>query len=68
MYDFILSAGVLAATAALIYGGWGRRSVSRCGYCGKKKRVLGLHSIWVVLPVYVTVFVRFLFCVLSVHS
>lgn len=60
MYDFILRAGVLAATVALIYGGRGRHSVSRCGY-GGKKRVLGLHSIWVVLPVYVTAFMLFLF-------
>lgn len=44
--------------AVLIYGGRGRRTVSRCGYSGKKRV---LHSIWVVLPVYVTAFVRFLF-------
>lgn len=53
---------------ALIYGGWGRRSVTRCGYCGGG--VLGLHSIWVVLPVYVIAFVRFFLCVfyLFIHE
>lgn len=66
MYAFILSGRVLAALAALIYVGWGTHSLSCCGYA-LKIRVLGLHSIWVVLPMYVTVFVCFLFCVLSVH-